>query len=167
MYYTRCSVATPSGSAMHTNGACMRSEWVARDVLATLASKVGLRETMTSPGRVSIRHPHTYTGARRSLDQETLDYYGIEEEVPRVPPKADPPPRPSRANTAPLDADDGYDEPEMITASDLPPPPNPSTFSTSSFSTRARSATSGASGKSKKSVFSFMDGESHRAHWPC
>ncbi|KAG9103494.1 signal transducing kinase of the PAK [Ceratobasidium sp. 370] len=33
-----------------------------------------------SPARVPIRHPHTYNGARRSLDQDTLDYYGISAE---------------------------------------------------------------------------------------
>ncbi|CAE6532450.1 unnamed protein product [Rhizoctonia solani] len=128
----------------------------------------------SSPARVSIRHPHNYNGARRSLDQETLDYYGIPDDdqhsphKPRPPPKAatnapilanpNPPPRPSRANTATLsDFEDLYDEPvpapEMLSPKELPaPPPVPTS---SGFGTRSRSGTGNAKGK--KSMFSFMD----------
>ncbi|KAF8605895.1 Pkinase-domain-containing protein [Ceratobasidium sp. AG-I] len=45
-----------------------------------------------SPARVSIRHPHTYNGARRSLDQETLDYYGIPPEESDLPQTTPTPP---------------------------------------------------------------------------
>ena len=133
-----------------------------------------------SPARVSIRHPHTYNGARRSLDQETLDYYGIpaEEEPrtrnslqkPRPPPKSAtsnstivtatgaPPPRPSRANTATLDQqleEPYFDEPqpEMMSPKE---PPMASPIPPNNYGTRSRSGT--ASAKSKKSMFSFMDG---------
>jgi hypothetical protein len=127
---------------------------------------------------VSIRHPHSYNGARRSLDQETLDYYGINEDdslhKPRPPPKSstssatiavnpnpnpNPPPRPSRANTATLDDEfeDLYDEPvpapEMLSPKELPAAP----LSSSAFGTRSRSGTGTAKGK--KSMFSFMDSE--------
>ncbi|CCO29884.1 p21-activated kinase 1 [Rhizoctonia solani AG-1 IB] len=128
----------------------------------------------SSPARVSIRHPHSYNGARRSLDQETLDYYGINEDdslhKPRPPPKSstssatiavnpnpNPPPRPSRANTATLDDEfeDLYDEPvpapEMLSPKELPAAP----LSSSAFGTRSRSGTGTAKGK--KSMFSFMD----------
>ncbi|CAE6417825.1 unnamed protein product [Rhizoctonia solani] len=127
----------------------------------------------SSPARVSIRHPHNYNGARRSLDQDTLDYYGIPNEdetahKPRPPPKStassatiavnpNPPPRPSRANTVTLDDEfeDLYDEPvpapEMLSPKELPAAPLPS----SAFGTRSRSGTGTA--KSKKSMFSFMD----------
>ncbi|KAG8727717.1 signal transducing kinase of the PAK, partial [Ceratobasidium sp. 428] len=144
-----------------------------------------------SPARIAIQHPHTYNGARRSLDQDTLDYYGISAEdtadmpraangpggrvrnslhKPRPPPKAPgvqtpatqpsgpPPPRPSRANTATLNdypaqpfndpaPDPYYDEPDMLSPKDAPPP--------SVFGTRSRS---GTTTKGKKSMFSFMDG---------
>ncbi|CAE6411753.1 unnamed protein product [Rhizoctonia solani] len=121
----------------------------------------------SSPARVSIRHPHNYNGARRSLDQETLDYYGIPDEgenslhKPRPPPKTNTsivaPPRPSRANTATLDDFDFCDEPigtpEMMSPKELPAaPPAPSP---SSFATRSRSGTGTAKGK--KGMFSFMD----------
>ncbi|CAE6419848.1 unnamed protein product [Rhizoctonia solani] len=121
----------------------------------------------SSPARVSIRHPHNYNGARRSLDQETLDYYGIPDEgenslhKPRPPPKSNTsivaPPRPSRANTATLDDFDFCDEPigtpEMMSPKELPAaPPAPSP---SSFATRSRSGTGTAKGK--KGMFSFMD----------
>ncbi|CAE6404994.1 unnamed protein product [Rhizoctonia solani] len=119
----------------------------------------------SSPARVSIRHPHNYNGARRSLDQETLDYYGIPDEEdsphrPPPPPKSTthPPPRPSRANTATLsDFEDLYDEPvpapEMLSPKELPtPPPVPTS---SGFGTRSRSGTGTAKGK--KGMFSFMD----------
>ncbi|KAH7335403.1 kinase-like domain-containing protein [Rhizoctonia solani] len=121
----------------------------------------------SSPARVSIRHPHNYNGARRSLDQETLDYYGIPDEEdnslhrPPPPPKSNTsivaPPRPSRANTATLDDFDFCDEPigtpEMMSPKELPAaPPAPSP---SSFATRSRSGTGTAKGK--KGMFSFMD----------
>ncbi|KAF8757529.1 P21-Rho-binding domain [Rhizoctonia solani] len=128
----------------------------------------------SSPARVSIRHPHNYNGVRRSLDQETLDYYGIPNEdesvhKPRPPPKSatsspaisvnpNPPPRPSRANTATLDDEfeDLYDEPvpapEMLSPKELPAAPLPTP---SAFGTRSRSGTGTAKGK--KSMFSFMD----------
>ncbi|KAG8685640.1 signal transducing kinase of the PAK [Ceratobasidium sp. 423] len=128
----------------------------------------------SSPARVSIRHPHNYNGARRSLDQETLDYYGIPDDdsslhKPRPPPKSatsnttilanpHPPPRPSRANTVTLDDfEDLYDEPvpapEMLSPKELPaPPPVPTS---SGFGTRSRSGT--ATAKGKKGMFSFMD----------
>ncbi|KAJ1306688.1 hypothetical protein OPQ81_007680 [Rhizoctonia solani] len=116
----------------------------------------------SSPARVSIRHPHNYNGARRSLDQETLDYYGIPDAgKPLPPPKPatpNPPPRPSRANTATLDDfEDLYDElvpaPEMLSPKELPTaPPVPTS---SGFGTRSRSGTGTAKGK--KGMFSFMD----------
>ncbi|ELU43465.1 hypothetical protein AG1IA_02496 [Rhizoctonia solani AG-1 IA] len=120
----------------------------------------------SSPARVSIRHPHNYNGVRRSLDQETLDYYGIPNEdesvhKPRPPPKSatsspaisvnpNPPPRPSRANTATLDDEfeDLYDEPvpapEMLSPKELPAAPLPTP---SAFGTRSRSGTGTAKGK--------------------
>ncbi|CAE6473055.1 unnamed protein product [Rhizoctonia solani] len=120
----------------------------------------------SSPARVSIRHPHNYNGARRSLDQETLDYYGIPDDEPRSSPRPPPkantvanaPPRPSRANTATLsDFEDLYDEPvpapEMLSPKELPaPPPVPTS---SGFGTRSRSGT--GNNKGKKGMFSFMD----------
>ncbi|CAE6524861.1 unnamed protein product [Rhizoctonia solani] len=117
----------------------------------------------SSPARVSIRHNYDGT-TRRSLDQDTLDYYGIPEDDSRRPPvpvKAHTtiaPPRPSRANTATLsDFEDLYDEPvpapEMLSPKELPaPPPVPTS---SGFATRSRSGT--GTTKGKKGMFSFMD----------
>ncbi|QRV73985.1 P21-activated kinase 1 [Ceratobasidium sp. AG-Ba] len=142
-----------------------------------------------SPARVPIRHPHTYTGAtpqRRSLDQDTLDYYGISAadtadmppptnpgrarnslHKPRPPPKSPatqgpPPPRPSRANTATLNdipADDADTDPYYDEPDAMLSPKDiPPPPPPSYAPSYATRSRSSTTTKSKKSMFSFMDG---------